>query len=67
MARKKKEEMPQETISEEAIFTREELLKSKRFENERDVLNILLIPDSGYKIPQVEALIEAWKKEEEQC
>ena len=67
MARKKKDETLEEIIPEEVVFTRDEILKSKRFENERDILNILLMPGERYTLSQVKTMIEDWKKEEEQC
>ncbi|MDO5096716.1 MAG: hypothetical protein Q4D65_09150 [Peptostreptococcaceae bacterium] len=67
MARKKKDETLEEMIPEEAVFTRDEILKSKRFENERDILNILLMSGERYTLSQAKTMIENWKKEEEQC
>ncbi len=41
-----------------AVFTKDSLLKSKRFANRRDALSFLLKDEELYTMKQVEALLE---------
>ena len=66
MARKKVTE-PQKDVLTQAQFSKEELLLSEQFQDDRDILKILLISEAKYTVEQVFQLIEAWKKEEEKC
>lgn len=54
-----KEEASKET---EVLFTKEQLLTSKRFQNRRDLLNALLSSEKQYTIEAVEQSIEQYLK-----
>ncbi len=46
----------------EGKFTKAQLVKSKRFENHRDILSALLDGDEEYTITQAEAVINKYLK-----
>ena len=46
----------------EEKFTKAQLVKSKRFENHRDILSALLDGDEEYTITQAEAVINKYLK-----
>lgn len=46
----------------EGKFTKTQLVKSKRFENHRDILSALLDGDEEYTITQAEAVINKYLK-----
>jgi hypothetical protein len=60
----KKAEKP--TVSEQAkvekLFSKEQLLMSKRFQERKDILNALLSPDKQYKVQTVEQEISKYMK-----
>ncbi len=66
MAKKKVTEL-KEDMPDKAQFSREELLLSEQFRDDRDILKILLIPGVAYTAEHACELIETWKKEEEKC
>ena len=43
-------------------FSKEQLLASERFRNERDIVDALLLPDKTYTVEQVEKMIKKYKK-----
>lgn len=59
MKRTIKEEPSKET---EVLFTKEQLLASKRFQTRRDLLNALLSSEKQYTIGEVERSIEQYLK-----
>lgn len=59
MKRTIKEEPSKET---EVLFTKEQLLASKRFQTRRDLLNALLFSEKQYTIGEVEQSIEQYLK-----
>ncbi|MGP1599168.1 hypothetical protein [Peptoanaerobacter stomatis] len=66
---KKKDEIlqkEQENIAEDVQdkFTKEQLIKSKKYEDKRDILNVILKNDELYSISKVDEMIEIFLKEE---
>jgi len=55
---KKKEE---KVVSEEK-FGKRQIVNSKRFKNDRDLLNAILQEDKNYTLKEVEEKIEKFKK-----
>lgn len=47
---------------QEPRFSRNQLLASDRFQNQRDILNALLLPENTYTIAEAEEQIEAYRK-----
>ena len=45
-------------------FTKENLVKSERYKNQRDILNALLKDDKVYTLKEVDNLIETFLKKE---
>lgn len=62
MPRKKKEEIITEVAQEK--FGKEQLLKSVIFEDNKDILNVILEDDSEYTLEEVKERIKEFKKEE---
>ncbi len=46
----------------ESLFSKEQLLSSKRFEGRKDIINALLSPDKQYTISTVEQMVEKYMK-----
>ncbi len=44
------------------LFSAEQLLASERYRNRRDILNALLKPGEQYTVPDVEQMIENYRK-----
>ena len=66
---KKKDEIlqkEQENIAEDVQdkFTKEQLIKSKKYEDKRDILNVILEGKELYSISKVDEMIEIFLKEE---
>ncbi|EHL19783.1 hypothetical protein HMPREF9628_01299 [Peptoanaerobacter stomatis] len=66
---KKKDEIlqkEQENIAEDVQdkFTKEQLIKSKKYEDKRDILNVILEDKELYSISKVDEMIEVFLKEE---
>ena len=59
MAAKKK---PATSVAIEPVFTKEALMNSKRFRNERDLVSALLEDGKEYTIPEVEDAIAKYMK-----
>ncbi len=51
-----------ETIKVESKYTREQLLKSKKFSNRKDVLNIVVKDSEELSISEVETRIDTFMK-----
>jgi arginine repressor len=50
------------SINTEPKFTKEALLKSKRFYDQRDIVNALLKDGAEYTISQVDSMIKKYMK-----
>lgn len=66
---KKKDEIlqkEQENITEDMQdgFRKEQLIKSKKYEDKRDILNVILEDKELYSISKVDEMIEVFLKEE---
>jgi len=57
MATKKKE-----TKQQEALFTKEQVLASKRYADRRDALGVVLADGKEYTLKEVDALLEKFMK-----
>lgn len=62
MSNKKEKEKTAEEI--EVLFSKEQILKSNRFKNKRDVLNALLKDDKRYKLSDVESKLKEFLNKE---
>lgn len=62
MATKKSDTVEAVEQAVEPVFTKQQLTKSKRFENRRDVLNALLDDSKSYTINQAQAVIDKFMK-----
>lgn len=62
MSNKKEKEKMAEEI--EVLFSKEQILKSNRFKNKRDVLNALLKDDKRYKLSDVESKLKEFLNKE---
>lgn len=47
---------------QETLFTKEQILVSKKYSNRRDVLGAILVDDKTYTIEQVDSLLEKFMK-----
>jgi len=45
-----------------SLFSKNQLLSSKRFEGRRDIINALLSPDEQYTISAAEQMVEKYMK-----
>ena len=50
-----------ETVKQESMFTKEQILASKKYTNRRDALDAIL-DDGVYTIEQVDSLLEKFMK-----
>lgn len=46
----------------ESLFSKEQLLSSKKFQDKKDIVNALLSPDKKYTVEAVEQMIEKYMK-----
>lgn len=46
----------------EKLFSKEQLLAAKRFQERKDIVNALLSPDKQYTVEAVEQMIEKYMK-----
>lgn len=46
----------------ESLFSKEQLLAAKRFQERKDIVNALLSPDKQYTVEAVEQMIEKYMK-----
>ena len=51
-----------EEIKQEDLFTKEQILASKKYENRRDALGVVLLDDGVYTLEQVDALLDKFMK-----
>jgi len=49
--------------SEEVKFTKEQILKSKKYRDQRDLINALLVNGRSYTLDDVDIMIEKFMKE----
>lgn len=53
----------QTTSNVEAVFTKEQILKSKKYRGQRDLINALLVNESSYTLSTVDQMIDKFMKE----
>lgn len=46
----------------EPLFSKEQLLTAKRFQDKRDMLNALLSPEKQYAVETVEQMVKTYQK-----
>lgn len=49
--------------NDETNFTKEQILKSKKYRDEKDLINALLVDGSSYALNDVDEMIEDFMKE----
>ena len=59
MAKKKADEVMQEVVS---AYSKEQILASKKYENRRDILGVLLADGEKYELEKVDSLLEKFMK-----
>ena len=59
MAKKKTEEIKQETVSS---YKKEQILASKKYKHRRDALNVILSSKKEYTLEEVDSLLEKFMK-----
>lgn len=47
---------------QDVLFTKEQILASKKYSNRRDVLGAILTDNKGYTLEQVDSLLEKFMK-----
>lgn len=62
MAKKKDSENVENTSVD--YFSKEQLVKSKKYEDKVDVLNVILNDEKSYSIDEVDTMIDEFLKEE---
>nr|DAJ51493.1 MAG TPA: hypothetical protein [Caudoviricetes sp.] len=62
MAAKKKAATVTEPEKVESLFSKEQLLAAKRFQDRKDIVNAILSPDEQYTVNAVEEMIEKYMK-----
>lgn len=63
MAAKKTEKAAAPAVEKvESLFSKDQLLSSKRFEGRKDILNALLSPDQQYTISAAKQMVEDYMK-----
>lgn len=62
MAAKKKAATATEPEKVESLFSKEQLLAAKRFQDRKDIVNAILSPDKKYTVNAVEEMIEKYMK-----
>lgn len=62
MAAKKKAATVTEPEKVESLFSKEQLLAAKRFQDKKDIVNAILSPDKKYTVNAVEEMIEKYMK-----
>ena len=51
-----------EDIEQNAAFTKEQILNSKKYRNRRDALGVVLKDDESYTIADIESLLDGFMK-----
>ncbi len=67
LEQKQEKEVKKENLKEQecsVIFTKEQLLTSKRYKNQKDLLSAILEEQGSYTILEVEQKIEHYRKRE---
>ena len=59
MAKKKTDTVMQEVVS---AYSKEQILASKKYENRRDVLGVILKDNKEYTLEKVDSLLEEFMK-----
>ena len=54
----------EETVLDEPVFTKEQLMNSKKYRDSADLIGALLVSGQTYTFKQVDAEIEKFKKKE---
>jgi hypothetical protein len=49
-------------VKQEILFTKEQILASKKYSNRRDILGAILSSDKTYTLEQVDSLLEKFMK-----
>ena len=60
MAKKKTEEIKQETVS--SFYKKEQILASKKYKHRRDALNVILSDKKEYTLEEVDSLLDKFMK-----
>ncbi len=50
------------TEATETVFTKAQIIASKKYSNRQDILNALLVDDKNYSLSEVDALIDKFMK-----
>lgn len=50
--------------SKEPTFTKEQILKSEKYKDRKDILNVILNDDSFYTIKEIDSAIDRFMKRE---
>ena len=50
--------------NQESTYSKEQVLKSKKYKNRKDVLNVVLKDDKVYTLKEVDKLIDGFMKKE---
>ena len=51
-------------VAKETAYTKEQILKSKKYKDRKDVLNVVLRDDSTYTLKEVDNAIKTFMKRE---
>ena len=51
-------------VAKETAYTKEQILKSKKYKDRKDVLNVVLKEDSTYTLKEVDNAIKTFMKRE---
>lgn len=62
MAAKNKAATVTEPEKVESLFSKEQLLAAKKFQDRKDIVNAILSPDEQYTVNAVEEMIEKYMK-----
>lgn len=54
----------EEVTEVEPTFDKEQLIKSKKYQESADLIGAILLPEKGYTLKEVDSLIEKFKKKE---
>ena len=54
----------EEVVLDEPVFTKEQLMNSKKYREIADLIGAILLPEKGYALKEVDGLIEKFMKKE---
>ena len=54
--------VPKTEIKKESVYTKEQILKAKKYADRRDLLSVLLMDGREYAIHEVDTLLNAFMK-----